>query len=570
MTVTCPAGVADEHIGVLDRRVDHTTGSSAGSRTDHVGGLEKLVLSTWRRDKGAGRTATLLTVSSALALNLTVALLVHSAFPGLRFTPWDEAPPVASAPGPSVADIAQRTGKTPAEVVVSLVLATPPALPAGAQPVSALQGVPSSAVDLVCGTGTGPGPVTAGGRGWTVGNGSQVTNFQAGYTVTVSAYGAGQGAVAFNALAGQVNDHCANRSGTAYLVGSTGTGVDAATARVNRSGAGTTAFFWRRGDVVAMVASAGRSGPMNMVKEYDARLAAALAGVCATNDSSAADAARSPYVNRAGFTGLINAAPVGLPVGVPAPARVAAPAVVDLPDVSLPDQPAFPFWPERLPTPVPAPTAPVLPDYPALTTTAPMQVLDGQGPGCGWAFTGQPVPNFDAAAAASKAAVDAGRAADTLGANAASYAAAVRPYGAAYTLYLADVRAFQTYARALDTVAAAWKVIRLDQAEYQEALAFYTAALAARDLFLARQATARTTYATALDLCAGRIPTPTTAPPTPPATVPTSAPTGPGPTATPTTPPLVCPPVPAPIITQTAPPTPTQPPPPPADPRPTP
>jgi len=529
------------------------------------------VLSTWRRDKGAGRTATLLTVASALGLNLTVAFLVHSAFPALRFTPGADEPPAASATRPSVADVAQRTGKTPAEVVISLVLATPPALPAGAQPVSALQGVPSSAVDLVCGTRTGPGPVTAAGRGWAVGNGSQVTNLQAGYTVTMSAYGAGQGAVAFNALAGQVNDHCANRSGSAYLVGSTGAGIDAATARVNRSGGGTTAFFWRRGDVVAMVAATGPSVPMKMVKEYDARLAAALVGVCVTNDSAAADAARSPYVNRAGFKGLLNAAPVGLPSGVSAPARAPTPAVVDLPDVTLPEEPAFPFWPERVPSPVPAPTAPTIPDYPALTTMAPVQVLDGQGPGCGWAFTGQSVPNFDAAAAASKAAVDAERAADTLARNVAAYSAGVGAYQEAYPRYLADVRAFQTYSQALDTVAAAWKVIRRDQAEYREAMASYTAALTARDLFLARQTAARTAFTTAVALCA-RGPIPTRAPTAAPTAVPTTVPNGPTrpvPTTTPTTPVLVCPPVPAPITTQTAPAT-LQPPPPPADPRPAP
>ena len=536
-----------------------TTGSQGYTPTM----LGTHVLSTWRRDKGAGRTATLLTVSSALGLNLTVALLVHSAFPALRFTPWADEPPAASAPAASVAEVAARTGKTPAEVVISLVLATPPALPPGAQPVSALQGVPSSAVDLVCGTRTGPGPVTASGRGWAVANGSQVTNFQAGYTVTVSAYGAGQGAVAFNALGAQVNDDCANRSGTAYLVSSTGTGVDAATARVSRSGAGTTAFFWRRGDVIAMVAATGPSVPMKMVKEYDARLAAALTGVCVTNDSAAGDAARSPYVDRGGYTGLINAAPVSLPFGVPAPARASAPPVVDLPLATPPEEPAFPFWPERVPTPVPTPSAPVMPAYPALTATAPVQVPDGQGPGCGWAFTGQPVPNFDAAAAASKAAVDAERASNKLGANAASYVAGVGVYGAAYTRYLAEVRVFQAYAKALDEVAAAWEVIRLDQADYQEALELYTAALTARDLFLAQQLAAKTTYATALALCAGT-PTPPTSPTRPPVTVPTTAPTG---APTPTPPVLVCPPVPAPIITQTAPATP-QPPPTLADPRP--
>jgi hypothetical protein len=291
-----------------------------------------------------------------IGLNITVAFLVHLAFPALRFFPGtDEARPVAKTQTASVADVARRTGKTPAEVVISLVLAARPVLPAGARPVSALQGMPSSPVDLVCGTGTGPGPVTAAGRGWAVANGTQQTNLQSAYTVTVSAYGAGQGAVAFNALTRQVNDHCANRSGTAYLVGSTGAGVDAATARVNRSGGGITAFFWRRGDVVAMVAAAGSSVPMGMVREYDVRLAAALAGVCATNDSAAADAARSPYVDKAGFTGLSIAAPVDLPVGVIAPARVETPAVVDLPSVSLPAQPDFPFWPQKLPSPIPAP-----------------------------------------------------------------------------------------------------------------------------------------------------------------------------------------------------------------------
>jgi hypothetical protein len=520
-------------------------------------------LSTWKRDKETRRTAAILIVSSVIVLNVTVAFLLHSAFPALRFTPGtDDARPAAKTAAASVADVARRTGKTPAEVVISVVLATPPVLPAGASPVSALQGVPSSPVDLVCGAGTGPGPVTAAGSGWAVASGSQLTNLQAGYTVTVSAYGAGQGAVAFNALAGQVNDHCANRSGTAYLVGSTGAGVDAAIASVNRSGGRTTAFFWRRGDVVAMVATTGTSVPMGLVKEYDARLAAALAGVCAANDSAAADATRSPYVNRAKFTGLITAAPVDLPPGVTAPEPMSTPAVVDLPAVTLPDQPGFPFWPLKLPSPVPAPTAPAVPEYPALTTTAPVQVLDPQGPGCGWSFTGQPVPKFDEAAAATKAALDAETAAAALGTSVAAYTAGIPAYRDAYTRYLADVAAFQSYAQAVDRVAAAWEVIRVDQAQYQEAMVMYTTALTAREAFLAQQTAARTTYDTAVALC--RAPNPTTPPTTPPtAPVPTTAPPQPIPPA------LVCPPVVAPIITQTAP-TPPQPPTKPSDPRPTP
>jgi len=523
------------------------------------------VFSTWRRDKRAGRAATILTVSSATVLNLTVAFLVHSAFPALRFTPGgDEPRHAAKAAAATVADVARRTGKTPAEVAISLVLDALPALPAGARPVSALQGVPSSPVDLVCGTGTGPGPVTAAGRGWAVAKGSQLTNLRAGYTVTVAAYGAGQGAVAFKALAGQVNDHCANRSGTAYLVGSTGPGVDAATAWVNRSGGTSTAFFWRRGDVVAMVAATGPLAAMGLVREYDARIAAALAGVCVSTDSAIADARRSPYVNRTRFTGLTTAAPVALPPGLTVPAPVETASPVDVPTVTLPEEPGLPFWPEQLPSPVPTPSAPAAPRHLGWNRTVPVQVQDAQGPGCGWSFTGQPVPNFDAAAAAATAAVDLDSATRVLSSDIASYLAEVPAYEAAYTRYLADVRAFQSYAQAVDAVAAAWGVIRMDQAQYHEAMDRYTAAVTARDGFLARQTAARTAYETAVALCAGHTPVPT---PTPPPPVPaTTAPTPPVPT---TAPPLVCPPVPAGIITQTAPPLP-QPPIEPADPRPTP
>jgi len=565
MTVTCLAGVAEEHIRALDRRaVVVTTGSNAGLRTHQVGNLT--VLSTWKQDKRARRTATILTVSLVFGLNVVFAFIVHSAFPALRFTPQGDGPrAVAKARAASVLDVARRTGRTPAEVVVSLVLAAPPVLPSGAVPVTALQGVPSSPVDLVCGTRSGPGPVTAAGRGWTVANGSQVTNFRAGYTVTVSAFGAGQGAVAFRALAGQVNEHCANKSGTAHIVASTGAaGVDAATVWVNRSGGATTAFFWRRGDVVAMVATTGPSAPMGLVKEYDARIAAALAGVCVNADSTVSDGTRSPYVNKAGFTGLTLRAPVGLPADIAPPPPMATQALVILPAVKLPVEPDVPFWPLDLPSPVPAPRAPAIPAFPALTTTAPVRVQDEQGPGCGWSFTGQPVPAFDAAAAASDAAADAETAATALAAKVTSYTAEVPAYQAAYTSYLADVRAFQSYAQAVDTVAAAWDVIRVGQAQYKDAMVLYAAAVAASDAFLAQQSAATATYDSSVAACAGS--TPTSPPPTPGST---GSPTLPAPTVSPAPPDTVCPPVPAPIMSQpapTVPPSPT----PPADPRPTP
>ena len=526
------------------------------------------VLSTWKRDEGALRTATVIAVTCGIALNLVLVSVVESAFPALHFFPQAEtAARSAQAPTAGLMDVARASGKSPAEVVVAQILATPPQLPGGATAVSALQGAPSSPVDLVCGPRTGPGPVVAAGRGWTVASGSQVTNFQAGYTVTVSAYGAGQGAVAFAALAAQVNEHCANTSGTAYLVGSTGAGVDAATAWVSRPGGATTAFFWRRGDIVAMVAASGPSVAMDLVKEYDARVAAALAGVCTNTGSTLADAARSPYVTKTGFTGLTITAPVGLPYGVAPPAQVEVPPAQVLPVVALPIPPEAPFWPAALPSPVVAPSEPTPPAYPALTTTAPVRVQDDQGPGCGWAFTGQPVPGFDEATAARRAALDADKAAAGLAAGVDAYTANVPAYRAAYTTYLAGVLAFQQYAQAVDAVSAAWGVIRTDQADFKLAMVLYTAATASRDRFLAARAAAQVSYAKALAACAAR----TSAPPIPEVTVvPTVSPTPtPAPTTAPTTAPvMVCPPVRAPIITQPVP-TPPLKPTAPADPRPT-
>jgi hypothetical protein len=384
----------------------------------------------------------------------------------------------------------------------------------------------------------------------------------------MSAYGAGQGAVAFTAMQAQVNQHCLNRFGTANIVASEGVGVDAATAWVSRSGSRTTAFLWRRGDLIAMVASTGPTVPMGMVQEFDARMAAALSGVCAVVDSSLRDGARSPYADRARFTGLTIDRPAGLPDGVSAPARVQPPAAAAVPVVDLPVPPAGPFWPAALPSPVEVPVVPQVPAYPSLTAAVPVRVQDDEGPGCGWSFTGQPVPLFDPSSAALKADVDTGRAETALADKVAEYKDGVPGYRAAYTLYLADLASFQAYAEAVTTVAAAWDVIRADQARYADALKLYAAAVKARDEFLAMQVSAKTAYGAAVTACTARNPVPVRTP-VPPTTPPTStmSPTVSA-TASPSSPAMVCPPVPAPILAQpspTAPVSPTSPP----DPRPT-
>ena len=135
--------------------------------------------------------------------------------------------------------------------------------------------------------------------------------------VTVLAYSAGAGAVAFQQWSDQLGS-CAS----AYRYTVPAPTADAVLATINAQAGrpAASALFWRRGDVIVMVATPGLSsvGLAAQAARLDARVVAALAGKCASITSGTADAVRSPWIEGITFTGLTVQVPVRItPIPVP-------------------------------------------------------------------------------------------------------------------------------------------------------------------------------------------------------------------------------------------------------------
>jgi hypothetical protein len=256
-----------------------------------------------------------------------------------------------------------------------------------------------------------------------------------GVTVQLWAYGAGQGAAALESLEEALSD-----CGRVRVTSPEGPGVERVLA-TSRAGDGTAWLVVRRGDVLAAVGASDLSGaaPTGVTQEVagrvDARLAERMAGLCAVQDATLADAARSPY-------GSLPYEPFAREVPVTAPEIPLEPLSppVDPPSVSRPSPRAFPELapylggrdpenPDALP---PRGSAPVLVDPDDIRPPSPLvrrrpveperpvqprEVIarlpepDRVGPGCGWHFTGQQPPAFDetALAAAAQRALDEAR-----------------------------------------------------------------------------------------------------------------------------------------------------------------
>lgn len=335
-------------------------------------------------------------------------------------------------------------------------------------------------------------------------------------------------------------------------------------------GPGATAIFWRRGDVVAILAvpQPRAAGLPILAAQVDPALATALTGVCANQASTLADAVRSPWVSRDQFIGLASPMPVRItlsptpvaPPGVTAVAPTWAPS--PLPSLSIPVRPADPVWPVDLPAgAVESPVAPSILRPAPSVSIVPSRLDDPTGPGCGWAFTGQSPPPFDAGTEAVNAAGRVAQATEDLHAQQQAWQVSVVSYWQAVNDYTNQVNAYTAYAASVREVARAWDRIAAQRQAYADAVNAYNTAAAAREQFLLDQAAAQAVYDDAVATCAVASPTGS----------PTATPTGTAsgsPTATPTSPGTPgCPPAVPAILGQlppTVPPVPTPPP----DPRP--
>ena len=509
------------------------------------------------------RRALAVVLGGALLLNLGVVIGLHSVGVSVFRTSDAGTIPVVARGDVAVANTLEVLPARRA--MVQILQDGPGAAWAPSGPVTWAAG---TTFDFACPATGLVAPVISGARLFTSGGQS--------VTVSARAYAAGQGAVAFAGLF-EAWHNCDQEGKGVGVMAAAAPGMDAMSGWVSATTGGgpSAALVWRRGDVLLTVSRTGTnpSGLAPLAYLVDAIADSAIAGICADVNSTLADAARSPWATQIGYTGL----QVAVAVAVPAPTDpVPPPGVVSVPDdvvvtapptLTLPSQPAGSLSPSGLPSPIAAPLIPVRPTPVPSETSALATKQDTVGPGCGWSFTGQGIPQFDAAAAA-VALVSAQQAAATsLQAQQAQWQQQTVAFWQLYATYSTELAAFTNYANQVNVIAAAWATIATNRTQYASAVLAYDLAVTARTSFLAQQGQAEAAYNAQVTACTGSAP-PASSTPTPLPTAsagsppPTDSPT-PTPTdATPTPTPILlpgCPPVRPAILDQPVPSVPTQP-----------
>ncbi|MEH0110948.1 hypothetical protein V6N00_14640 [Tersicoccus sp. MR15.9] len=439
---------------------------------------------------------------------------------GLLVTPPSAAPAAAAVPTAAPTARTAAWTQTPADQVLTATLSSPPSGWSRSGGVGHGAGAPAP---YSC-PADGTSPATSVSAAYTVDNASVI--------VTAQAFTAGQGAKVQDTLAAAAGS-CAGGADQQEL-GDTGPGESPRLATASRGGVDSAVLSWRRGDVLVFLSGTPSQDLARYARELDGVLEPRLGPVCAAQDSTTADATRSPY--RPGY----------LPYTVTSTVRIPDPSTpasstgsTTLPAPSLIDRSAAPAGPRDYPVwpPMPAPVnEPVLPDAPSASPPTSKDVrvpaADSTGPGCGWAFTGMKAPATDAASISSARA----RAEDTgrsqLQGDARAWQTQVSQYWKDYAAYEKAVPGYLAYRDKVDTVNAAWAVIDGQWAQYRADYAAYQSAVAARDDFLARQSQAQDDYDTAVARCEAPEPSPSPSPSDKPSPSPSEKPS-PSPSAKP-------------------------------------
>jgi hypothetical protein len=437
------------------------------------------------------------------------------------------APQTAPAPGITTADWKQ----SPATRVLADALNNPPA---GWAKQGDLQRLVTAPLPYSC-PQAGLAPSVSLARTYTSGS----SRFQ----VITLAYTAGIGA---EAMGRQVSNAyvCAGTETGLGIWGVNGPGSDAKQATTTRGGVRASVLSFRRGDVITYVTGAPGDPLQSLAQAFDDGLTRKLAPVCANQNSTAADATRSPW-SAAGYkqytqqaTAAIAEVPLPSTEPTPTASPTASPAPTPSPtptieDVSLPapdlvdhsaapmSQPAFPVAP-AMPSPVAKPSAPAAPAAKAtLSATLQVPASDPTGPGCGWSFTGMKALTFDEAAAAKARTELLDQAKTKLEADAKAWQASVLTYWTQYADYKKQAAAYNAYAAKVDETNKAWSVITASWDSYNQAVQDRDRKIAERADFVARQDAARKDYDAKASQCA------VVSQPSPPASPsPSASPTG--------------------------------------------
>lgn len=451
-----------------------------------------------------------------------IGLTAFGLFSG-NLLPWQYQGDLPLAPATAEAKVIPTVqGKdSPAMATVTKILSEQPASIEG---MNAAAAGPDAAQSLPglrgCGDIIPIAPSVSGIRAWSGGNWMKPT----GITLTMNVYPAGVGSDALSQL---VAARCKWLSATM-----TGNRVDGTV----RNGNETTSFIsLRNGDVITTITSTNRALPTQFINDISSKMEQSLTPACANPKEQGDTSTRNPYYNIQEFTGLISQAKVQ--AVQPIPAKKNQPEAQHLPDVDLPEQPDFPFYPKSLPNPVPKPTPPSVPQYPATEETIFFRVPDDTGPGCGWNFTGLVKPAYDQSKIDAKKTTMTKDSQDRMKSNFTAYNQQVVEWEKAWTSYKADEKSYLEYVGKVYEVDVKWSDQRKAQKKYKDDMDAYNNAINDYNNFNTRKKSAQQKYDADVQTCSSY----QNATATPFPTMVTPAPTPSVITVTPTTDPTTTP-----------------------------
>ena len=244
---------------------------------------------------------------------------------------------------------------------------------------------------------------------------------------------------------------------------------------------------WSVGDITLSLT--GEDIPLNeaALRRWTRRAAALLKPICTDLKPSVEDARRSPWHDPDKYRGLVDHVTVGadLPqiIEEMPPHR---PELRGLEQVQRPDPPdGVPYWPESLPAKVAFPERPVRPKEPATKRRVVFPVPDPTGPGCGWAFTASPAPQFTQTESDAQREGRVAATTQRLNDELAQWAAQEAQWRGAMVGYDTAALAYRDYARDVRAVTKAWDAIRDDWSRYYALVSQRQQAIAEREQWLA-------------------------------------------------------------------------------------
>lgn len=359
--------------------------------------------------------------------------------------------------------------------------------------------------------------------------------------VITHTYGAGQASKVIREYESGAQN-CRDRDGNGGLYQSSPIGVNATgfTMTVStRSGPTTYVSVWTRGDVIVAVSSPSIADLRSVTPEYDEYLLGALKDTqCLATEVASEDYVRSPYYKAENYRGWERGRDVSIPGGtfpVYAGALSQETALTDTgprigvldadmltPDdkVKILDLDTFTTTPlAPIPDGVPAvlPKSPKgldgnpsnllkksSPSKPTLTGTIPERVVDPDGPGCGWLWSGQLSPEWDDTEEKNRVdALVAGKQ-DELSSNYSNWLIDYRKW---YMKYLEDsvyIAAWNEYAEEANSVTEQWREVNSIRADYRTKLDAYWRNINAREIFIENQNTAQEEYDNYILMCEAR------------------------------------------------------------------